>query len=323
MIDIDMRQLSYFLESAETGSFSRAAKSLFVSPQAVSKGVQILEGRLGTPLFDRSNGLHLTEFGAAVRDEARSVFLGLDRIEQIALRYREGDQRVVAVGINPLCLKTHGGTLDVDSLRDAQSALPEIKWKFVEMKGDLLIDEVMRGTLEFGISGSTPPNGAEKTVLSLYPMAAVVSASLARFRSQASATLRDLAECGALSLPGEEAILASLLDQAPALEPSLRLSPLQIELESDTSAIARGDVFAIRPLQHAQRTIRDEGVLVVPLAHEDGTPVVMPLHLFWRSRELTEAESRFVKHIEDLYRDRSADGEGARYRRPGFTKPLS
>ncbi|OUO91245.1 hypothetical protein B5F40_03790 [Gordonibacter sp. An230] len=302
MIDIDMRQLSYFLESAETGSFSRAAKNLFVSPQAVSKGVQILESRLGAPLFDRSNGLHLTEFGAAIRDEARNVFLGLDRIERTALRYREGRRQIVTVGINPLCLKTHGGTLDVDSLRDVQSARPETQWEFVEMKGDLLIDGVIRGTLDFGINGAAPPTGVEKVALAFYSLAAVVSASLPRFKDQASATLRDLSECGALSSPGEKAFAASLLDRHPNLESSSHLSPLQIELESDASAIARGEVFAIRPLQHAQRTVRDDGVLVVPLVHEDGSPVVAPLHLFWRTRRLTEAEEHFVRHIEAIYR---------------------
>lgn len=89
MIDIEIRHLLYFLESARAKSFSRAAKNLFVSPQAVSKGIQTLERRLGAPLFDRSNGLHLTEFGATVLDKAQDVFLGLDRIERAALRYRE------------------------------------------------------------------------------------------------------------------------------------------------------------------------------------------------------------------------------------------
>ncbi len=323
MIDIEIRHLLYFLESARAKSFSRAAKNLFVSPQAVSKGIQTLERRLGAPLFDRSNGLHLTEFGATVLDEAQDVFLGLDRIERAALRYRERERQIITVGINPLCFKTHGGTLDVNSLRDVQTAHPETRWKFIEMKGDSLIDEVMRGSLDFGINGSAPSSGAESVTLATYPMAAVVSASLPCFEGRTQATLRDLSECGAPSLPGEETFLASLLDHCPGLELSPHLSPLQIELESDMSAIAQGDAFAIRPLQHAQRTIRDEGVRVIPLVHEDRTPVASPLYLFWSTRALTEAESLFVGRIESLYRNRSVSEREAPYRKPGFTRPLS
>ena len=54
-----MEQLRYLVESAEAKSMSRAAERLFVSPQAVSKGIRQLEDELDVTLLVRtSTGLN-------------------------------------------------------------------------------------------------------------------------------------------------------------------------------------------------------------------------------------------------------------------------
>lgn len=40
-------QLATFIAVAKCGSFSKAAENLFVSPTAVMKQIDVLEGRLG------------------------------------------------------------------------------------------------------------------------------------------------------------------------------------------------------------------------------------------------------------------------------------
>ncbi len=58
------RHLDIFVLVAEYKSFSKAAKKLNVSPQAVLKQIQLLEDRLELKLFSRSpNGLVLTGGG--------------------------------------------------------------------------------------------------------------------------------------------------------------------------------------------------------------------------------------------------------------------
>lgn len=56
--------LTYFLEIAQTGSFSLAARHLYVSQQGLSKAIQALERELDTTLFERTGKrVHLTEAG--------------------------------------------------------------------------------------------------------------------------------------------------------------------------------------------------------------------------------------------------------------------
>ncbi len=57
-------QLDCFMAAALNGSFSTAAKSLFLSTQVVSQHIQKLEAELDTPLFIRmKSGVKLTDYG--------------------------------------------------------------------------------------------------------------------------------------------------------------------------------------------------------------------------------------------------------------------
>lgn len=75
-----LANLESFVRSAESGSFSAAARRLGLTPAAVSRNVALLERNLGVRLFARSTrGLALTEAGERFR---RTVQSGLDGIQE-------------------------------------------------------------------------------------------------------------------------------------------------------------------------------------------------------------------------------------------------
>src|SRR5215213_7290703 len=66
--------LETFVEAAERGSFTAAARQLGVSQAAVSQRVQQLESELRTPLFRRAGGgVTLTDAGRRLHDHARRI----------------------------------------------------------------------------------------------------------------------------------------------------------------------------------------------------------------------------------------------------------
>lgn len=84
-------QLTTFIAVAKCGSFSKAAETLFVSPTAVMKQVDVLESRLGVTLFRRTNhGLQLTEAGKSVLSDAKYLVDYAARAEEKA---REIDRK--------------------------------------------------------------------------------------------------------------------------------------------------------------------------------------------------------------------------------------
>ncbi|MBE5792861.1 MAG: LysR family transcriptional regulator [Clostridiales bacterium] len=67
-------QLDTFLRVADAGSFSKAAEEMYITPTAVIKQINLLEGNLGVMLFIRTHrGLHLTEAGKAFYQEAQYI----------------------------------------------------------------------------------------------------------------------------------------------------------------------------------------------------------------------------------------------------------
>ena len=67
-------QMECFLESARTGSFSKAASVLYISQQTVSRQVHAMEEELGVLLFDRnSKGIVLTDAGRLLYEEEKEL----------------------------------------------------------------------------------------------------------------------------------------------------------------------------------------------------------------------------------------------------------
>lgn len=75
MIDFSLRQLEYFVATAEHGGVSAAARARHVSQPSVSLAIAQLEAALGAPLFRRqaSRGVELTPAGLRVLGQARDI----------------------------------------------------------------------------------------------------------------------------------------------------------------------------------------------------------------------------------------------------------
>ncbi|VAW70775.1 Transcriptional regulator, LysR family [hydrothermal vent metagenome] len=71
---MDTEQLNAFVMVAKHGSFSRAAKTLYLSQSAVSKRIATLEQSLKTTLFDRiGHRIELTEAGQLLLPRAHNI----------------------------------------------------------------------------------------------------------------------------------------------------------------------------------------------------------------------------------------------------------
>ena len=68
---MELEQLRIFTVVAETGSFTKAAKKLYISHSTTSRAVSALEEELGVRLFERDNRIFsLTEQGEYLLKEA-------------------------------------------------------------------------------------------------------------------------------------------------------------------------------------------------------------------------------------------------------------
>ena len=90
-----------FLLAARLGSFSQAARELYLTPNAVKKRVEALERQTGLTLFERSNhGLVLTPAGTSLATDLRSVSRQLERAVADARAIQERRAGTVWLGIS-------------------------------------------------------------------------------------------------------------------------------------------------------------------------------------------------------------------------------
>lgn len=88
-----LAELQALVEVGRSGSFTRAAEALRVTPSAVSKQVRSLEDRLGVRLLDRTTRrVALTDEGRVFMERASGILQEVDDLEQ-ALVDRRGDAR--------------------------------------------------------------------------------------------------------------------------------------------------------------------------------------------------------------------------------------
>jgi len=90
-----LRGIEVFVRSAQSGSFSKAALELGMTPQSVSSQVKALEDRVGVRLFHRTTRkISLTEEGSHFYERCRS---GLDSIEEGLRSLTESTDEVFGV----------------------------------------------------------------------------------------------------------------------------------------------------------------------------------------------------------------------------------
>ena len=82
-------QLNAFVKVADSGSFSKAAKAMYISAPAIIQQINILEESCGFKLFVRSNhGVQLTAAGHSLYDDAKTIMRlsqdALNRARQLA-----------------------------------------------------------------------------------------------------------------------------------------------------------------------------------------------------------------------------------------------
>lgn len=87
-------QLTTFIAVADSGSFTKAAEALFITPPAVMKQINALEERLGITLFARTNhGLQLTDAGRSFLQDAKYIIDYSNRAIEKAKEIDNKDKR--------------------------------------------------------------------------------------------------------------------------------------------------------------------------------------------------------------------------------------
>ncbi len=122
-------QLETFIKTAESGSFTKAAELLFLTPTAVMKQINALERQISVTLFERTNhGLRLTKAGESFLQDARYLLEYSERAVLKAQKIDEGENRSsIRIGTSVMT----PATFILDIWSQIQSRMPTLKIELI------------------------------------------------------------------------------------------------------------------------------------------------------------------------------------------------
>jgi DNA-binding transcriptional LysR family regulator len=96
---MDYNKFKTFIEVVELGGFTKAAKSLLRSQQAISQQIQTLEQELNLTLFDRLGpNIELSKDGSFLYQEVKSYFTSIDNTVQGLIRNKKELSGTIKIG---------------------------------------------------------------------------------------------------------------------------------------------------------------------------------------------------------------------------------
>ena len=121
-------QLETFIAVADSGSFSKAAEKLFISPTAVIKQINILESNLDLKLFNRTHrGLTLTAAGKSLYKDAKYLISYANESLERAKTAMQEENNIIRIGTSPMT----PAQILVELWPKIHSLCPELRFKLV------------------------------------------------------------------------------------------------------------------------------------------------------------------------------------------------
>nr|WP_315221415.1 LysR family transcriptional regulator [uncultured Duganella sp.] len=147
-MNLELRQLRYFVTVAEELHFGKAAVRLHMTQPPLSQTIQALEQLLGVALFERSRrGVALTPAGIALLPEARRLLARAQELPQLVQRAAAGEVGRLALAF----VSSADYSVLPPFLRAYRAAYPQVQITLQEATSDLQLDDLLHNRIDAGL----------------------------------------------------------------------------------------------------------------------------------------------------------------------------
>lgn len=258
-LQMELRQLKYFIKLAETLNFSEAAKALFVTQSTLSQQIKQLEQDLDTQLLMRtSHSVSLTEAGEELLPYARQTILDARRCSE-----RINDLKNVLCGALNIGVTYSFSPILTETLVSFMRIYPKVKLNIFYRPMSELMDMLHRNEIDFALAfkPSVPVPGVVSHVLFQNHLSAIVG-DMHPLAQKDKITLSELARY-------EFALPAKGLQARNALEKILERNPTDLKIRIELNEV--NILLKLIRLNHlvtvlAEASIHNEtGIKAIPL----------------------------------------------------------
>lgn len=287
---MNLTYLEYFDAAARYGSFSRAAKELFVTPQTVSTAIAALEREWGFALFDRrASGIELTEAGSALLKQTSVVLSDVANLENLARRKRTEETETLTFAYASASLPQEGYPFSLADLACFRQEHPDIALNVFELTSDACVDAVVghRAELAYAAVAEVP---ADVESICLSRGSFLVGISRENPLSQRDAlSFADLENVPIFAPPDLNLTYSRIIKRCRAygFEPRFSVTPFSVENAREFVRDNCGVSFTPRFFAEDAQFSEGLNAVFLPLIAKDDFS--LPLRLVWRKGIATDA----------------------------------
>lgn len=149
---MNLKQLEAFVKIADSGSFSKAAKELFLTQPTISAHITSLEKELNSRLFVRNTKeVRLSESGETLYGYAKQMLVLQNKIEETFATKEEKEQQCITIAASTIPAQY----LLPSILVAFTEKYPNQQFRIVETDSAKVVEHVLNHTADVGFTGTT------------------------------------------------------------------------------------------------------------------------------------------------------------------------
>ena len=306
---MNLKQLEAFVQIADSGSFSKAAKELYLTQPTISAHVSTLEKELNTRLFVRNTKeVKLSESGTLLYDYAKQMIILQKQIEDtFAVREDKLQQRItIAASTIP------AQYLLPDILSSYLEKYPNQQFKIVEADSAQVVEMVVNHKVDVGFAGTVIDKRLCKYIPFYQDELVVITPNTAKYQNIDSDITKWILNESLIMREegsGTRKEAEKQLKQIGILTSRLNVVASMESPEAIKRAVASGMGISVISRLAAETELEKGTLLAFPISSDD---MRREIHIIYnRNLQLSRSSERLVKVVKDMYKkkDRSAKVE--------------
>lgn len=286
--------MKYLKEIVDTGSFVKAAESLFISQPALSKAIKRLEKKLGFDIFKKVGTRNvLTLQGKEVIKYIDPVLKQYSEFEK-QLKNLSSKSHIVNYGVIPYYC-TPFTTMFLFNFKEK---FPHITVNMIEAPQEVLLEKLLKGDIDVAMTQSLIDSGKVEIYSGFQDDVSVAVGENSPLYDKESLSFADLRDYSFNFVTNSDVLRKQVFDGCTkaSFEPSIGYQSSQIGLLLENTKLTKNICVLNRPMIYDNIAVNPslEGVKIIPL---EPSPQCFCYVYHRKGRKLTGDIENFLEEI--------------------------
>jgi len=304
---MNLKQLEAFVQIADSGSFSKAAKDLFLTQPTISAHISALEKELNTRLFVRNTKeVRLSDSGTKLYDYAKQMIVLQKKIEDTFVVREEKAQQCITIAASTIPAQY----LLPGILACFNEKYPNQQFRIVEADSAKVVEQVVNHAVDIGFTGTVIDKRLCKYIPFYQDELVVITSNTEKYRKlQSEKTDATWIAAEALIMREEG---SGTRKEAEKQLRKIGINPLKLNViasmenpEAIKRAVSGGMGISVISRLAAQAEIEAGSLLALPISQDDMRRDINVIYN--RNLQLSRSSERLIKVVKEMYKKKEKD----------------